>query len=408
MGGPFVVGSHHLATSLAASGCDVMHVSPPLSIAHLAQARDPFVRLRLQRWLRGGSNIAGVTDIVPFTAFPWALARTCAPLRKAYVSTMLASPTRSLGALKLEEATALVIDEPRLGDIARRTRDQIVVYRATDLYSVMRNDPSIVDAERALCERAHVLIGTSEAVATHLRRLSGRTVHVLGNGVDFAHFVRSPAGSTSAFDLPGERNQRAIYVGSFDDRFSAEAIRAVSRALADKFFILAGPGSERAAGEISRRNVVALGSVAYGELPALLHQCSVGLLPLSAEASNVGRSPMKLFEYAAAGLAVASTSSLPLRTRAIPALHVADNDTRFPAAVAAAFACSTDRAVLHAALERARREDWSAKAATLRSLIEQALTVNASASDPSATSSGGRGNGPVSPSGSHSRHTSWS
>ena len=38
MGGNFVVGSHHLATAFAARGHEVLHVSAPVTPAHLLRA----------------------------------------------------------------------------------------------------------------------------------------------------------------------------------------------------------------------------------------------------------------------------------------------------------------------------------------------------------------------------------
>jgi hypothetical protein len=45
--GVFRVGSHHLSRELSRMGNDVVHVSTPVSLAHLAKVRDPVVRSRL-------------------------------------------------------------------------------------------------------------------------------------------------------------------------------------------------------------------------------------------------------------------------------------------------------------------------------------------------------------------------
>lgn len=370
MGGPFVVGSHQLAASLAASGHRVQHVSAPLTPAHLIRFRDSFVRARAARWACGGSDIRGVLDVVPLTLLPWALARAWEPLRSSYSRCMLAGPTRSARTLHLDDADGLIIDEPRMLGLARRKPQRPMIYRATDLYAVMRHDRSILRAEETLCREADAVVATSDEIAAHLRRLSARTVHVIGNGVEFAHFAGArEAGGRELFDLPGERAQRAVYVGSFDGRLSSESILAAARALPDKRFILAGPGSERVAERLARANVLALGSVRYSALPQLLRQCSVGLLPLSADAANAGRSPMKLFEYAAAGLAIAATPALAVPDRRMISLCRAKTDAAFPASVAEAFLRSTDAASISASADIARGQDWSAKAAALLGLI---------------------------------------
>ena len=75
MGGDFIVGSHHLAKAFVTRGHDVLHVSAPVTPAHLLRLGDAFTRRRFARWMRGGSDFAGVRDVVPLSLLPWALAK---------------------------------------------------------------------------------------------------------------------------------------------------------------------------------------------------------------------------------------------------------------------------------------------------------------------------------------------
>jgi teichuronic acid biosynthesis glycosyltransferase TuaH len=368
MGGNFVVGSHHLAKSFASRGHEVLHVSAPVTPAHLLRLRDAFVRRRFARFARGGSEVAGVRDIVPFSLLPWALARRGPSMMAMHFATLLASPTAMIGALRLHDADCLIVDEPRLSGLIGPA-PKILVYRATDLYAVMRDDQRILEVEREICRRADVLVGTSEGVAAHLRALSGRPVHVIGNGVDYEHFARARAAG-SAPAMPGDRATRAIYVGAFDGRFSIDALRAAALALPGIHFMLAGPGGERVAGELGLPNIQALGAVDYQHLPDLLGACAVGLLPFSQNAANAGRSPMKLFEYAAAGLSIAATSTLRPGASSLPTLSVAASDDSFPAAVARAFELATDASSIQRARDLAHAEDWNAKAGELFRLLQ--------------------------------------
>ena len=370
MGGNFVVGSHHLAAAFAARGHEVLHVSAPVTPAHLLRVRDPFVRRRFARWWRGGMQVAGVRDIVPFSLLPWALARRSSSMMAVHMATLLASRSSTMSALRLRDADCLLVDEPRLACLAERV-PQVLVYRATDLYAQMRGDDRISDLEREICRRADVLIGTSDAVAAHLRTLSGRSVHVIGNGVDYEHFANARTQPVMP-ELPGERSTRAIYVGAFDDRLSGAALRAAATALPGRHFLLAGPGSERVAGALALPNIHALGAIEYQRLPVLLHECAVGLLPFSQNAANAGRSPMKLYEYAAAGLCVAATSTLRPGASPLPTLCIAANGDAFATAVAQAFECAGDAALVQSARARARAEDWSAKASELLRLLQPA------------------------------------
>jgi glycosyltransferase involved in cell wall biosynthesis len=234
----------------------------------------------------------------------------------------------------------------------------------------MRSDARIADAERILCRRAATVVATSEQVATHLRSLSNRQVHVISNGVDFQHF-HTPRDLQCSPPLAGSaRSHRAVYVGAFDARFCHRSVHAAARAHPSRNFLLAGPGSQRVADELGLPNVQGLGAVPYEELPALLQSCAVGLLPFSASDANAGRSPMKLFEYAAAGLAVAATQSFRQGRAVLPTLSLASTTEDFAQAVARSFELATDATAVAAAREAARAQDWGAKAGELMCLLQ--------------------------------------
>jgi hypothetical protein len=372
MGGSFVVGSHHLAAALAARGHDVQHVSAPVTPAHVLGLRDAFTRQRFARFLLGGTTQHGVRDIVPLALLPWALARTRPALMRAHSRCMLASPLRGVRSLQLSQADHLIVDEPRmLGAASSRGSRATLAYRATDLYAAMRGDARIADAERLLCRRADVIVATSEQIAAHLRALSGRHVHVIGNGVNYARFAAPQPLAPTLARLPGERARRAIYVGAFDARFCVQSLRAAADGLPAHTFVLAGPEGAQVAADLARPNIHATGAVPYESLPGLLQACAVGLLPFSANDANAGRSPMKLFEYAAAGLSVAASSAFR-PGRAMPSLCIAASRDGFASAVAAAFERAADAAEIARGREVARTEDWAAKAAELLRLMQHA------------------------------------
>ena len=270
---------------------------------------------------------------------------------------------------RVQRADWLIVDDPRLIGIATRRTSGRLMYRATDLYAEMAHDPSIIDAERSLCRRADILVATSDVVAEHLKRISGRDVLVMKNGVDFEMFSPTPVLQPLDIDVPGTKETRAVYVGSFDRRFGLEALRNAATALRDKQFILIGPGSAAASMKLECGNVTALGAVAYSDLPKIFWQCAVGLLPLSNDAANAGRSPMKLYEYAAAGLTVAATATKELRGRDLATLSLAEIDQDFGAAVQRAFIQAGDKTLLESGRLAAAREGWSSKAQQMLELL---------------------------------------
>ena len=204
----------------------------------------------------------------------------------------------------------------------------MTVYRATDLYAEMTGGQSLSRAEKLLIERANLLVGTSEPVVDRLASFGqDKPTLLLENGVEFQHFA---ADST----MPVEYNRipapRAVYVGALDARFDGQLLRSVAQANSNASFVLIGPVT-RASHELlsTLANVHFLGHRPYETLPGYLRHATLGLLPMGSHAANAGRSPMKLFEYGAAGLPVVATETAELRRRELPFVRLAKTHQEF-------------------------------------------------------------------------------
>jgi glycosyltransferase involved in cell wall biosynthesis len=356
-GGPFVVGSHHLARGLAAQGHQVVHLSPPVTPAHLLKLREPFERERVARWWRGGSRVDGFIDLVPAGLWPWALAaRGGGDCAARFGRGHATSVRRLLARHAMLEPDLVFIDEPRLAHVLTLINAGRVVYRPTDLYAQMRGDPAVLEAERRLVASAQAFIATSEPVAAHLRALGAPEVLVLENGVDLDRFRPDADGPCPPLP-PGPR---VVYTGALDERFGTAALVAAARACPQAAFVLAGPpGAALRAAVADLPNVHLLGALPYASMPALLARCQLALLPLSAQPANAGRSPMKLYEYAASGLSVVASHSPELARRAPSFVRLADGAAEFGAAVAALIALP--RGGLGSPQAEARQHGWDAK-----------------------------------------------
>ncbi|HKY01500.1 MAG TPA: glycosyltransferase, partial [Burkholderiales bacterium] len=126
-------------------------------------------------------------------------------------------------------------------------------------------------------------------------------------------------------DLPGPR---AVYAGALDDRFDFEQMHALAQLPLQ--IVLIGPATPNASGVLgSLPNVHLLGPRPYRSLPGYLQHAQIGLLPLTRHPANEGRSPMKLFEYGAAGLPVIASATRELKRRALPFVRLAENSESF-------------------------------------------------------------------------------
>jgi glycosyltransferase involved in cell wall biosynthesis len=105
--------------------------------------------------------------------------------------------------------------------------------------------------------------------------------------------------------LPGPR---MLYVGTLDPRVEVEQIRAISKAQPEGSVVLVGPSPDPEHYDSLRRlpNVTIKPPVARSELPGLVAAADVGLIPHVRSVQTEAMSPLKLYEYLAAGLPVAS------------------------------------------------------------------------------------------------------
>jgi teichuronic acid biosynthesis glycosyltransferase TuaH len=120
-----------------------------------------------------------------------------------------------------------------------------------------------------------------------------------------------------------------------DHRFGFDVIETAASENSNLNFELIGPITAAARARLSHlKNVRLVGAIAFDELPRHLARASIGLLPLSQHASNEGRSPMKLFEYAAMGLPVVATHTSELARRNLGFVSLAATPGAFSSCLA--------------------------------------------------------------------------
>lgn len=188
-----------------------------------------------------------------------------------------------------------------LEKIATRT-----IYHCVDLLGEVPGiDQTVVRrGERLLAAHSAVAAGSSPQVVQHLRTVGFRTVHDWPNVAD-----------VEVFDARGRntvRHPSAVFAGNLTPtKVDFDLIESLLKAGVTVH--LAGPiaeGGGTAEEQVSR--CVQLGAVFHGhlspaELAALFSECTVGLIPYADNKYTQGVSPLKTFEYLAAGLAVVST-----------------------------------------------------------------------------------------------------
>ncbi|WP_229673852.1 glycosyltransferase [Nakamurella endophytica] len=347
----FRIGSHQLAREMAAAGHDVVHISNPISLAHVAMLRDAEVRRRLRmavplRW----QVIDGVRYAVPWSVFPL----IPDPLRRPLTLGSTTILRRMLHKAGFHRPDLLLVDQPLFDFLVPVVGANTVVYRPTDI-----NAADLARrAEDRLVPRVAGVVATSGVVARALaERFPEQRYAVVENGVETAHFA--------SVGRPFEQRRGAVYVGALDRRFDWDAVVAMACAVPDQPVDLYGPLVS--AVPHLPANVRLHGPVDYAEVPAVLAAHRVGLLPLNDDVTNSGRSPMKLYEYLAAGLTVVARATAPMT-----ALGLSDvQGYTDPADAPARLVDGLDRAPSGDGAAAAAAMDWAGRARLLLAECER-------------------------------------
>lgn len=200
-----------------------------------------------------------------------------------------------------------------LAGCVRELTDFPVVYDCVDLHRGWPQfDPDEIDRlEEELARSAHLVLASAPALVSRMRRWSQDVVHV-PNGCETERFAARHPGGRLRPPLAGPL---IGYMGDVAPHaFDVALLTAIAERSPDWTHVVIGPVAPELQAPLDRlANVVTLGEVPYEELPELLADIDVALLPFLDTPLTRAVDPVKVWEYLAAGLPVVST--------ALPALH---------------------------------------------------------------------------------------
>ena len=254
--------------------------------------------------------------------------------RLALVQNFLARP--SLGAFRPERVVYDMIDAP--------------------LHFAPVPPRLVPQWERLLREADRVCV-TSGPLVQLARSGGARNPRPIGNGVEVARFQAAPP----ADFLPGEAGAPVLgYVGSLHSWFDVPLVATLARSLPEARVVLVGPAHPSTRGELERAsestpNLFWLGPKPYSEIPSIVRAFRVGLIPFRRTPLTEAVNPVKLYEYAAAGVPCVTTRFTDEVGAWGEAARVADSEEGFVAAVRSLASSPPDPAPLVAF---ARAHDW--------------------------------------------------
>ncbi|MGH3487553.1 MAG: glycosyltransferase [Actinopolymorphaceae bacterium] len=353
-------GTDQQLASALADGAHVVYVDPPVSLTNVLRGVTGWPRSTVTRI---GPTLTRVSPVgPPLQTRPFLRAVSTALHRRAITGAV-----RALG--RPVDAMVVASLEPVMKAVPAR---MTVLFGTDDFVAgarlMNRSAAWLAERERRQLRRADTVVVVSSVLAERWRAL-GAEPHVVENGCDIRTFAECES-SEPAADVPADGY--AIYVGNISSRLDIEVFEVLAQA--DVPVVLVGPvapewRTERFRALTELPQVTWTGPVPYTELARYYGRARVGLLPYVESAFNSASSPLKAYEYLAAGLPVVA-SQLP-DGAAVLRQHVTIAPTQPGFAEATANAVASVPTPAERASRRAVAAtcDWSVRAAQFAAAV---------------------------------------
>lgn len=313
------VGCHYYASRFGRlPDLSTLWLSAPLSPWHALGCRNGEEYARRRAIHRSPLTLDNCLHYVPWTLLPVADAPL---LRSRWVlRNSLHGPAsglrRFLERRGFDRADVLLISHPQMLSLTRLVRHDRLVYRITDRCDAFGGAPrSLAAAHEELTRAADTIVCTAHVLADALPDHARAKALVIPNGVDVDAMAAEAPEPAVLRDVP---RPRVVYVGAIDHWFETSWVLAAAKAMPEAQFVLAGPASTDLAALKARPNVRLLQSIDYDQVPGLLRHADVGIVPFDDSPLVQAVSPIKVYEYLAAGLPVVARGWEELRRARLP------------------------------------------------------------------------------------------
>jgi glycosyltransferase involved in cell wall biosynthesis len=247
----------------------------------------------------------------------------------AYVLTMFSLFFKGLKSLKKTNPVTVILNYPSvytgiLGFVlGKRLLRRSVLLDFSDLIAqytsrLLNLRPQNIIAKLAVLTQDSIVRGSDKIIAptNYIKKYASRLgakdekVIVIPNGVD-TNFFDPKKYSAEHIESQMRLKERKIcmYCGRLDGWAGTNVISGLSETFAKKSsntsFVVVGSGEEKV---LSAKNIVAVGEVAYEEMPKMLASADVVLVPFPDNEVSRAASPLKLFEGMAMGKAIVASS----------------------------------------------------------------------------------------------------
>lgn len=237
---------------------------------------------------------------------------------------------------------------------------EMVVYHAVDRYSEFAfvNRKKILSYEKAVAERADVILCTSDAIQQDMMKYN-QSAFTVTHAVEFEHFFSAMNTDDLPKDLKPIRGPIIGYFGGLAERVNYSLLRRIALRFKDASVVLIGEKQHDMGGIENLPNVHLLGRKKYEELPAYLKHFNVCMIPYHVNRLMEGVDPIKLREYFCLGKPVVSVD-LPEVRKFEGLVYIGIDEESFVRRIGEAID-ENNASLSEQRVQVARNSDWSVK-----------------------------------------------
>jgi glycosyltransferase involved in cell wall biosynthesis len=278
--------------------------------------------------------------------------------------------------LGLRGAPVQWVYAPHVAPWIRALPRKALVYHCVDRWSAFQDYDAerMAASEAELCRTADLVLASAEDLAERCRRYRSDVVYV-PHGVEHGHFAKALEPGELPVDLRDIPGPRIGFFGLIHEWVDLDLLGHLADTLPYSF-VLIGDSNQNLEPLLRRSNVHHLGRKPYSALPDYCRGFDTAIVPFRISELTLSVNPIKLREYAAAGLPIVA-SDLPEIRRCADIARCASGLSEWQAALREAVVRGQHPAERKAQSARVLDQDWSRVAERIGELTQRALAGKA-------------------------------
>ncbi len=215
--------------------------------------------------------------------------------------------------------------------------------------------------EEQLAQAADLIFTVSPPIFARFRARFSDKTFLIPNGVEYDRFAKEQDSDPQPLPFP-TGPPLIVFAGALGEWFDWRTLFYCCQALPDCNFLVMGASAAKFQQLVRERrhpNLKLLGQVPYPRLPAIFRRAQAGIIPRVEHPASRAMSPLKLYEYLAAGLPVVSSPMHDCTRLATPGLvYVADSPQTFAASLQEAVQLSRRPDLVRQRRRLAQEHSW--------------------------------------------------